>query len=541
MKTRFIILYFLIIGGLISFPSVAQQNLGKIDFKPSGTSVAQPYFHEGLLLLHSFEYDDAIEQFKMAQLLDPDFVMAFWGEAMCYNHPIWHTQEYEKGRGVLLKLGIFEEDRLALAKNDLEKGFLRAVEELYREDETKIDRDKAYSQAMKELHGQFPGENEVTAFYALSVLGLAYQGRDIELYDQAAELCKEVLKTNPYHPGALHYLIHAYDDPLRAHNGLEAAEKYGNIAPDSEHALHMPSHIYVALGMWMESVKANEASFAVADERVVEKKLSLDDRGYHSYWWLEYSYLQQGRFDKAKEMVRSMYQDARMSKSARTRFHFTVMRAAYMVESNNWNSEIFNLDVPTAGLRLTTKMANMLLDGLKAYHNSDLNRLNWVANQMTDQLTMEKNSSTIGKEIAVCGNNYSERPTTEADMNLATAMELEVKGLAAYMSGNEEEAIEHFEKACELEQKTPFMFGPPVVAKPTFELYGEVLLKMGKPEKAIEMFDISLERAPNRTLSLIGKYNALKYSSQTTEAGKLKNKIMSNWIMADNQVKTSLN
>src|SRR5690606_4171344 len=91
--------------------SFAQSQLGKIEFKPAGMDVAQPYFQKGLLLLHSFEYNDAAEQFQMANLLDPDFVMAYWGEAMCYNHPIWHNQDYKKGRGVLMKMGVSQEDR----------------------------------------------------------------------------------------------------------------------------------------------------------------------------------------------------------------------------------------------------------------------------------------------------------------------------------------------------------------------------------------------------------------------------------------------
>lgn len=511
----------------------AQDQLGTINFKPEGMDVAQPYFQKGLLLLHSFEYDDAAGQFQMATLLDPDFVMAYWGEAMCYNHPIWHNQNFKKGRGVLLKLGVSREDRAAYAKNELEKGFLNAVELLYEEDKSKLERDAAYAAAMKALSEKFPEENEVLSFYALSLLGLASNGRDLELYDRAASVCQQVLAKNPEHPGALHYLIHAYDDPERAHKGLEAATRYGKIAPDSEHALHMPSHIYVAMGMWHEMVKANELSWEAAEKRVQKKKLSLDDRGYHSFWWLAYGYLQQGKYQKAARMVEDMNRDARMSKSVRTRYHLTVMKAAYLVETGQWEHSIGKIEIPPQELNLVTKTIDLFVDGMGAYHKSDAARIDWIVRQINDLRSIESNQAArLDQNISQCG-AYLQKPTNENDLKLAETMELELRALSALLKNENAQAIDLMEKAVRTEESVPFMFGPPVVVKPANELYGEILLKLGHPGKALEKFDRALERAPNRTLSLIGKYSAHQQMDDNAGVSKIKQLIMQNWKNAD--------
>ncbi len=129
----------------------------------------------------------------------------------------------------------------------------------------------------------------MTSFYALALLGTSHGGRDFSIYMRAAALVEQVYAKNPQHPGAAHYLIHAYDDPVHAPLGLRYADAYSKIAPAASHALHMPSHIYVAMGMWDESAAINERSVKAADARRDAKKLDVDQRGFHALLWLVYT------------------------------------------------------------------------------------------------------------------------------------------------------------------------------------------------------------------------------------------------------------
>ena len=137
------------------------------------------------------------------------------------------------------------------------------------------------------MYDKYPDDLEVKAFYALALLGTSHSGRDIVTYMRAAAVVEDVARANPQHPGAVHYLIHAYDDPAHAPLGLRYAEAYAKIAPSASHALHMPSHIYFALGMWDRAAEMNERSARAADERVARKGLAVDERGFHALLWLE--------------------------------------------------------------------------------------------------------------------------------------------------------------------------------------------------------------------------------------------------------------
>jgi hypothetical protein len=163
---------------------------------------------------------------------------------------------------------------------------------------------------MGQLHERLPDDLEVSAFYSLSLLGISRGERDIPNYMRAAAVAEEVYQRSPRHPGALHYLIHCFDDPVHAPLGLPMARAYGQVAPAAAHALHMPSHIFVALGMWEDSAAANVASAAAADARLARKKLGVEERGYHSLWWLAYTDLQLGRYADARALVERMNDDA---------------------------------------------------------------------------------------------------------------------------------------------------------------------------------------------------------------------------------------
>jgi tetratricopeptide (TPR) repeat protein len=256
--------FLLLLAG--SYVRAQEVALGHTEFENSGAEAAQEPFLRGLLLLHSFEYEDAAEAFRAAQQADPGFALAYWGEAMTYNHPLWAQQDLDAARAALDRLAPTPEARRAKAPTERERAYVTAADALFGEGDKRA-RDHAFAEAMEHVHTAYPDDLDAAALYALSILGTSHDGRDVRTYMRAAAVAEEVFARNPDHPGAAHYLIHSYDDPIHAPLGVRAARAYSEIAPAAAHALHMPSHIFTALGLWDDVAHLNEASWAAADAR----------------------------------------------------------------------------------------------------------------------------------------------------------------------------------------------------------------------------------------------------------------------------------
>ncbi|HSQ23215.1 MAG TPA: hypothetical protein VLN44_02335, partial [Pyrinomonadaceae bacterium] len=352
----FALIVSLLLGGS---QSSANRGYGHVEFANSGSPSAQADFLDGLALLHDFEYPAAAAAFRRAEAVDPGFAMAYWGEAMTFNHPIWMQQDLKAAQAVLAKLAPTPAARRARAKTDREKEYLDAVEILYG-DGSKEERDFRYQAAMAKLHARYPDDVDATAFYGLAILGTAHAGRDVATYMRAAGVLEEAWIKHRDHPGLLHYLIHSYDDPAHAPLGLRAARLYAKIAPDAGHAQHMTSHIFLALGMWPETVDANIAAIADVDRELKSQgKAPLGCGHYPS--WLGYAYLQLGQMDKAKGALglcrrafesqatmehpgHSMDPDASLAGS------FANMRLRYLLDTGDWTGEVAGSTLPkTAG------------------------------------------------------------------------------------------------------------------------------------------------------------------------------------------------
>ena len=276
--------------------------LGKVEFQTSGSEKAQTYFIRGLAALHSFWYEEALEAFRESTKVEPDFMMGYWGEAMAHNHTLWSEQDTVAARGVIEK--IKENPKLT----PRERAYLQAVKTLYG-DGDKRARDAAYSAAMEKIYRDYPTDLDAAAFYSLSLLGLVKsEEKNFRLQARAGAIALAVYEKNPNHPGAAHYIIHAFDDPDHAILALPAALRYAGIAPEAHHARHMPSHIFLQLGMWPEAAASNESAWEASDAWMKRKHLSTNVRDYHSLHWLLYVYLQQGRYRKAEELLTLMKQ-----------------------------------------------------------------------------------------------------------------------------------------------------------------------------------------------------------------------------------------
>jgi len=450
----------------------AQARLGTIDFPTSGPPAAQAPFIEGVLYLHSFEYGAAVEAFRRAQRLAPDFAMAYWGEAMTCNHPVWNERDRACAMAALERLGPTRAARRERAPTARERSYLDAVETLW-EDGPKPARDTAYTRAMEALAAAYPDDLEAQAFLALSLLGLHQGVRDVPTYMRAGAIAQEVFRRNPDHPGAAHYIIHAFDDPTHAPLGLHAARAYVGIAPGAAHAQHMTTHIFLSLGMWDDVVRQNEVA-------------SGDDHTHyrpgHYTTWLAYGYLQQGRFADARHLLETLRANAA---SPRARGVVANLTARYVIDTERWDGpEARGLGTAPPGedgYAYATFVA-----GLAALRRGD------------------RAAAEQARSALVPGGAPAVRPGDTGDRVVPVILERALRSALRLADGAGEEAVALLREATALEDGMPFEFGPPVVVKPSHELLGETLLALDRPAEAQRAFSRALELAPNRALALRG-------------------------------------
>jgi hypothetical protein len=491
--------------------------LGQVDFPTSGSKAAQSHFLRGVAALHSFWYEEALEAFQAATKTDPDFMLGYWGEAMAHNHPLWNEQDTDAARKVIAK--IRDTGRLT----PRESAYLNAVKTLYGEGDRHA-RNLAYAAAMEKLYRDHPNDLEAASFYALSLLGAARPSdKGYRLQMQAGAIALDVYGKNPNHPGAAHYIIHAFDDPEHAILALPAARRYAEIAPDAHHARHMPSHIFIQLGMWPEAAASNESSWAASDAWVKRKNYSIERRDYHSLSWLEYIYLQQGRAREAEAQLAVMQKSiADLGTMIRG---YPYMAAVFIAETERWDLIDKHFGEPAtksaalsaqkeagadschaAAKPATAKVVPAAAGAqtrqpqrplFKYLYGSYLRGLAAAESKNTAEAERHvAEMRELKKEIAQSGSYFSPE--------MVEIMMLEVSALAGANTGKFEEAIELLRRATALEEGLRPPSGPPDMIKPSHELFGDVLLRAGRPAEAAAQFKTALLRQPNRPRSLLG-------------------------------------
>ncbi len=346
---------------------------GTTDFQASGDPQAHALFIRGLVMLHNFEYEDAREVFQQARDLDPDFVMAYWGEALTYENPLWNQQDLPKARAVLKQLGPTDEARVERAKTDREKAYIQSVNILFGEGPA-VERDYAYSAALKEISETWPEDIDARALYALSVLTTSHDGRDFYKFIRAGAITEELMDRAPRHPGVVHYNIHSYDDPIHAPLGRRAADVYSEIAPAAAHALHMPSHIYFALGDYQRASDLNMRSFQASVERAEKKNVPYDIQAYHSLTWLVYSRLQENKVAEARRLVGIAEQQWRKVDSPANRNGFITCRSNYIIDTQKWDDPLLDIEVSHARVARFVVAMDQYVMGMRALKQNDMDK-----------------------------------------------------------------------------------------------------------------------------------------------------------------------
>ncbi len=461
--------------------------LGRIDFPASATPEAHREFVTGVLWMHSFEYPRAAAAFQRSQRLDPGFALAYWGEAMTHTHPVWNEQDLPAARAVLARLAPTPAARRERAPTHREQMYLEAAEVLYG-DGSKAQRDTLYAAAMERLVRQHPDDLEAKAFYALALIGLSQGVRDTATYRRAAAWADTVFAANPEHPGAAHYLIHAWDDPDHANLGLPAARAYRTIAPDAAHAQHMTTHIFLALGMWEEVVSQN----------TVAMDLTARVPGHYTSW-LHYGLLQQGRIAEAEAFLDEMRVNME-SQRLRREGGLAWMRLAHVLTTDRWGDGPALWVIDVEGLPAEAQAPELYFRGLAAFqvqHVAGLDSARGAMARLRDAL-------------------HAEAPEDP----FLSPLEVQLLELAAYRQlagGRRTEAIATLRRAAGIQERLPMEFGPPNVTQPSHEFLGQ-LLAASNPAGAVRAFQGALELAPGRALSLLGLARSARAAGQAAVA-----------------------
>jgi tetratricopeptide (TPR) repeat protein len=492
--------------------------LGELDFPTSGAPEAQQEFDRGMLYMHSFEYDPAAVAFRKAQAIDPEFAMAYWGEAMTNHHSLWRVQHQQAAQDILNKLGKTSKERVAKAPTQREKDFIHAAEILFgMTEETqgldKLERDVHYRNAMKRVLMSYPDDLEVRALYGLSILGVGSANREYATYMHAAAVITPVWDANHSHPGAAHYLIHSYDDPVHAILGLPMARAYEKIAVDAAHAQHMTSHIYVALGLWDDMTGANVTALSVESAKTVGEG-SRSREAWHHRYWLHYGRLQQGRLDEAREMLTMARNRIGDGPLPREPSYYGAMYARYLVDTESWE-EADNwlapddVHVPTPHYYFA-----------QAYAAAQLGHLD-KARDLLPKIQMG------GKEA---------NPEIILSQEEVDILKLEVESVIAMKEGNAEKAVTMAREAAAMQASLPFRYGPPRISKPTAELLGDISYELGDDAGAILAYQDQLSRSKLRTNSLIGLARATARIGDDATSQEAYGSLANIWHSADESV-----
>ncbi len=505
--------------------------LGSIDFPVTTQSdSARQAFLRGTLLMHLFHYPRAVAAFREAERLDSGFTMAWWGEAMAFNYAVWSIQYPDSARAALARLGP-PATRDAKARTPRERDYLESVEILYGAG-SKAHRDTAYAAAVKRLSAKYPHDDEATLLYALALLGLNQGVRDVPTFERAYAVAMDVFRQHPDHPGASHYVIHATDDPDHARLGLDAAHALALSSPIAEHAQHMTSHIFLALGMWDDVVKANERSTHIDTTIKAMGGMKHSTCG-HGVSWLHYGYLAQGRVTAAADLLANCQAGAQASPDATAfesldpddswMFSAVSMWSRCLIDTEDWSGSQSRW-TPALGNAPGPRLTYFFAQGYAAAKRGDLH---------TARTALAALQSANREAAAGATERSDASPRRIESEKRARVLDLELQAAILAAENHHENAIALLRQATAIEDRLAYAFGPPGVDKPSHEQLGEELLTLKQSAAARKEFRLSLKTAPRRPASLRGLALADEAAGLHAESIAARKELASVWHSAD--------
>jgi tetratricopeptide (TPR) repeat protein len=450
---------------------------------------AVTHVERGVALLHHMTYHGARSAFVAATRTDPECAMSYWGQAMTYIHPLWSDapskEDFETGQSLIKKARTHGE------KTDREDAYIEAVAAYYEKGWNKKETKnlQSFEVGWKKVYQDFPKDIEAASFYALAHMATASPGdKTYTKQKQAGAIVEKVLIQVPDHPGAHHYLIHAYDYPPTAPKALNVARSYGEIAPDIPHALHMPTHIFTRVGLWQDSIIMNKRSAAAALRHPVGSEISLHYP--HALDYLVYAYLQQADDHRARQvMAEILDQNGSFQSHIAASYAFTAIPARFVLERQQWEeAAALKPRLPNnysmnnfPAMEAVTYFAK----ALGAARSGDVTMANQALEKLTGfQKRAEKSSAYWAKQIEI--------------------QRFSAMAWIMYQEGKKKEALKVMKQAAELESSTEKHPVTPGEILPARELLGDMLLDMGRYDEARAEYETALKRSPNRLNSLYG-------------------------------------
>ena len=479
----------------------AQGALGTVEFPVSCNARAQESFTHGVALLHSFTYEESAGAFRQAAAKDAHCAMAHWGLAMTEYHQLWEPY----AGPVELKRGSAEIEAARGLKPPTagEKEYVAALGVFYDgwEQRGHAARAQAYRNAMQGLHERNPKDQEAAVFYALALIASASpEDKTYANQRAAAAILKPIFAAHPDHPGVPHYLIHAYDNPVLAPQGVAAARAYAKIAPDLPHALHMPSHIFTRLGMWNESMASNLASAAAA------RKHGDQGEEFHALDYLTYAYLQLGRNDEAEKIRDHLpaLENVKATSLFKINYAKAAIRARCALEQQHWE-EAENL-APDPGVQPQVAAISHWAAALGAAHRGNLP----AARRHTEEVRR------LSVELREKGDAYWAQQT---------AIQGEEAGAwLAFAEHRTYDALRLLRMAADHEEATEKHSVTPGAIRPARELLGDLLMEMHQSKEALAAYQKVLALAPGRRNAMRGMAEAGRLASKSSEIREMPNK-----------------
>ncbi len=511
-------------AGVLAAPLAAQEpdhahdhgaeRLGRVHFPTTCAPAGQGEFDRGVALLHSFGYEEARRAFSAVAEADPACGMAHWGVAMTLYHPLWAPPtpaELAAGRAAAERAAALG------ARSEREQGYIAAVGAYYRDADSLDHRARAaaYRAAMADLVRRFPDDDEAAIFHALALLGTAPPAdASYAQQKQAAEVLNRLLPKHPDHPGIAHYVIHSFDYPRLAELALPAARRYSQIAPDSPHALHMPSHIFTRLGLWQESIDSNLASAKAGEELAARRHpgaASFD--ALHAYDYLEYAYLQLCQEDKARAVLtKTSGLQSFDEPSFAAGYALAAIPARWALERHAWK-EAAALTAPSAPLPWDRFSYALAIPHFARAVG---------AARSGDETLLAGGRAALGELERLAGALKQAPPAGPYDWAAQVeALRLAAAGWLAQAEGRSEEATRLLAAAADLEDRVGKHPVSPGAALPARELYADLLLGLGRPQEALEQYRAVLREAPKRFNALAGAARAAETAGQAADAKQL--------------------
>lgn len=515
---------------MVSSPVGAQhgatETLGAVSFPVSCHPRVGPAFERAVALLHSFGYDLARDGFEAVVADDPTCAMAEWGVAMSWYHPLWAPPtpaEFAAGRAAVGRAQAIG------GKNERENAWIAAIATFY-DDAAGVDpktRAPRYRDAMAKLTASAapaPADaDEASIFYALSILGAAPPGDPTRAQQRlAADRLLPLVAKLPRHPGLTHYIIHAYDYPDLAVGALDAARRYARIAPSSAHALHMPSHIFVRLGLWPETIASNLDSAASAKALAARFPASAIFDALHALDYLAYAYLQQGRESAARAVLAEASDlAARAGENDMTfasAYASAAIPARLALERDAWR------EAASLPLSLVKGGSSSAVDERYPYAPA----ITWFARAVGAARSGDLTAAEAAlSEIASRQARLAAAPPP-GPYDWAGAVEVQRLAASGWISrarGNNEEAVRLLRDAALAEERTGKHPVTPGSVLPAREQLGDLLLELDKPREALAEYEAELLQTPSRLRSIRGAAKAAALAGEAERARTFTNLI----------------